>query len=79
MILLPGFFFADHDSPDMIEAALHTAVQQGTSADLCLQWYEIASEITTDSGLKELLLAIQTDFFVRFFRHQPYGTLPPLL
>ena len=49
---------ADQDSPDMIETALLAAVQQGNSANSCLQWSEIVSETTIDSGLKELLLAI---------------------
>ena len=66
---------ADHNSPDMIEAALLAAVQQGTSADLCLLRSEIASETATNPGLKELLLTIQTDFL---FPHQPCGTLPSL-
>ena len=57
---------ANYDSPDMIEAAFVAAVQQGTSDNLCLQWSEIARETATDLGLKELLLAIQADFWSDF-------------
>ena len=57
---------ADHDSPDLVEAALLAAVQHGFLANLCLQRSEIASDIATDPGLKELLLAIQTDFLSDF-------------
>ena len=65
----------DQSLPDMIEAALLAAVQQGTLANLCLQWSEIACETATNSGLKELLLTIQIDFLLCFSdtsRVRPY-------
>ena len=53
----------EHDSPDVVEQTLVTAIQRETSENICLQWRDIADQTSCDPALSKLLFAIWSDFY----------------